>query len=339
DEIRIGQQRIDLPRPGIVELTGPLFIRKGSAALGIRILWSSDLTGVQARVALVDDGNRLGALRLTVAHHSFWGVEKKTASAGAAFWLRIGSGLDTVEEFDAWQRGFVVARMNVETSDKSIRLDTEGRHGPLRIETSHPYYGVKGIVPAPTRGVLEINGKGVGTEFLSGFGFESVEQAGKVAEVVELSAEKGVYWEAEAGSIQSPMLKTTEENEGAITYVWMPGRIGASGGNISGSVTWKLSIPAEGTYYLWGRLHTPTPSDDSFWVRAFSDLSDIIPTADWHTGTHEEWEWAPIILGKERAHTGFAFPKAGCFLQLRVREDGAKIDKLFASPKKSELPR
>ena len=59
-----------------------------------------------------------------------------------------------------------------------------------------------------------------------------------------------------------------EQDDGAFgsRFVWVPGEPGAKGGIRSARVIWKLTLPKEGQYYLWGRLKAPTPDDDSFFV-------------------------------------------------------------------------
>jgi hypothetical protein len=134
-------------------------------------------------------------------------------------------------------------------------------------------------------------------------------------------------------------------------YVWMPGEPGGKGSSSLGSVTWRLKVAKTGNYYIWGRVLAPTPSDDSFFVRAFTDATELIKLAEWHTGTHPQWEWTPITIGNvpgtlsrhkvpgSLSPTPFTLSEGELSLQLRVREDGTKIDRLFITPNPKDHPR
>ncbi len=73
---------------------------------------------------------------------------------------------------------------------------------------------------------------------------------------------------------------------------------------------------------MWGRVMAATPDDDSFFVRVTNSGTDILPATTWSIGTHEKWEWV-------RFPEKIILPQGETKLQLRVREDGAKIDRLF----------
>jgi hypothetical protein len=118
-------------------------------------------------------------------------------------------------------------------------------------------------------------------------------------------------------------------------YVWMPAKAGERGGSALGSVTWRLNVAKAGTYYAWGRVEAPTPENDSFYVRLFTETADLVGMATWPTGTHEQWTWTPMRIDAAQGPT--PLPLEGeVSLQLRVREAGTKIDRLFitADPKR-----
>ena len=77
-----------------------LVLRQGTAAVGIRVLWTRRQDGQKASIALESDGNQFGVVRLTVEHRA----EHPTVEAGAAFWIRVGSGLAGDEAFRDWQQ-------------------------------------------------------------------------------------------------------------------------------------------------------------------------------------------------------------------------------------------
>lgn len=80
-----------------------LVIRKGSAAVGIRIVWSTTTTGSDCAAALIDDSAATGALRLTLDHDLKTGGLGESRP-GAAFWVRAVSGLNSDSAFETWRK-------------------------------------------------------------------------------------------------------------------------------------------------------------------------------------------------------------------------------------------
>jgi len=136
-----------------------LVVRKGATAVGIRVPWTRD----GAPAALIDDGNDLGAVRLTVRH-------AVRPGAAAALWVRIGSGLDTDAAFEAWRRAFADAGAEVAADAQGIRLRVAGVDGPVSIAAAAPFTKAATFDPAPRRVVLEVDGVDVGRGILEGIG-------------------------------------------------------------------------------------------------------------------------------------------------------------------------
>ena len=115
-------------------------------------------------------------------------------------------------------------------------------------------------------------------------------------------------------------------------YVWAPGAPGARGGGV-GSVTCKVTVAEAGTYYLWARVLTPTPDDDSFFVRLYAAAGEVCPRRTWHAGVHPEWEWVPVLLEDMPGSPASALtlPVGEVMLELSVRENGAGLDRFFLS--------
>ena len=74
-----------------------VFVRHGSGACAVRVAWSRGITGDGAPAAVVwDDVPDVNALRLTVAHHDFWGRPMDTANPpAAALWVRVTDDAST----------------------------------------------------------------------------------------------------------------------------------------------------------------------------------------------------------------------------------------------------
>jgi len=340
----IGGQRIEVKKAKPMEIAlengKSLVFRKGTAAVGVRIPWTRGLDGGQARTAFVYDGNEHGAVRLTVAHHSSSDAEDPKANAEAAFWVRIGSGLDSDKAFQQWHQQFKSARTKVQASPERILISVEGSDGPVVVGTEAPYSGCFALEPAPSRAVLELDGEDIGRELLKDI--EPIKShVAKLADTppVVISVDADAYWEAESGQIMPPMTVDEDENASGGKYVWMPGEAGQRGGSIMGSVTWQLDIARAEDYYVWGRVLAPTPEDDSFYVQASTESGDLIGLSEWHTGTHQQWEWTRMTLNRTQEPTPLTLPEGEVSLQLRVREDGTKIDRLFITPDADREPR
>lgn len=320
-------------KPGAV-----LAVRKGKSVLGIRVPWARDCEGNPARIALVFDGNKYGACRLTVAHQSFWGIEAAESRPGAAFWMRIADGIAGDKEALAWAAAFGKAAMDAEVTDAGVKVSVQGADGPLAICVAPPYMGCLEAQPAPSRHVLAVNGRDVGRELLSDLPavVKVHKQLASLAPIA-VDPKKGASWEAEAGAVRRNMVIGTDDGAFGSKYVWAPGKPGEHGGG-NGTVTWFLNIPEPGTYYLWGRVLAPTPDDDSFFVSIHTNSGEPVQSAAWHTGTHQTWEWTPVGLESNPGPTPLTLPRGPVKLELRVREDGTAIDRLMLTPDPNTAP-
>ncbi|MFC1716873.1 hypothetical protein ACFL6S_24615, partial [Candidatus Poribacteria bacterium] len=149
-----------------IEKSDSLVLRKGTAAVGVQIPWVRGLNNEQAKVELIYDGNEYGAVRLTVSHHGFADAEASEMEAGAAFWLRIGSGLNTDDEFHQWRQQFASAEAEVEASAERVLVKVEGLDGPVSVGAATPYTGSFAVDPPPSRAVLELDGEDIGKRIL-----------------------------------------------------------------------------------------------------------------------------------------------------------------------------
>lgn len=339
----LGDERVDVtedePFARVLEPGEAVFLREGTAAVGIRVVWARGLDGTPAPAALVHDGNPHGAVRLTVAHHSFWGVETPRAPAAAALWIRVGSALETDEAFHRWRRGFQAAVAEAEADDDQILVTVHGDAGPVVVGTTRPWAGCFALEPAPSRAVLELDGQDIGRALLADIEpILSHQEAVADTPVIAVPPDRGVFWEAEAGHVVAPMVVDHCNEAFGTAFVWMPGEPGERGGDPSGSVTWRLHVQEEGTYYLWGRVRAPTPEDDSFFVRIATDLADLVGRSDWHTGVHEQWDWTPLRLDRDPGPTPLRLPAGEIALQLLVREDGTAVDRLYITADPDDRP-
>ena len=156
-----------------VEPGQAIVLRRGTAAIGLRWVWTRARDGRPASVSLVDDGNSYGCLRLTVGHRSDSPLSKGDATArpaGAALWIRVGTGLKSDGAFEAWRNQFQAsAPTALEVTESRLRVAVPGLEGPVEIAVEPPFgKGSVALVPEPCRGVLELDGIEIGRPLLTG---------------------------------------------------------------------------------------------------------------------------------------------------------------------------
>ena len=341
DGFWIGDRRVDVsdaePAEWPVEGSAPIVLRHGSAAVGVRVVWARRARGTPARAALVWDGNKHGVVRLTVSHHHD-GLPDDVRQAGAALWVRVGSGLKTDAEVETFRRRFADAKATVNLSDGRLRLAAEAPDGPLTVEVACPDPGAPQLAPPPSDAVLDINGEDVGRAILARVEpIRSYVQHVEEAPPVAVGAGRPVTLEAESGYAVLPF--TVGEDGGASggRFVWCPGEPGERG-LADGRAVWKLDVPETGPRYLWGRVRAPTSSDDSFYVAVVDAGGRPLQRVEWHTGGHKTWEWVRLTDGSERAPVALRLPKGTIRLEIQAREDGTQLDRLFLAPDADARP-
>ena len=154
-------------QPGRIDVAAgdPLVLRAGTAAVGIRLLWARRQDGTPATAALIDDGNRFGVVRLTVEHRS----RETKVEAGAAFWVRVGSGLKDDAAFEAWRKRFEETQpTTVETDEQRLRFVVPGEDGKVSVAIAAPFGrgGAVELHPPPPQAVLECDGRELGRPML-----------------------------------------------------------------------------------------------------------------------------------------------------------------------------
>ena len=343
DGIWLGDREISM-EPGRplalpIEEHHSVVLRKGSAAAAVRVVWSRGLEASAAPVALVHDANPHGACRITVAHHSFWGIEAPEALPGAAFWLRVVGGLETEAAFEQWRRRFAEGIVRVDADSEKISVSVEGDDGPLRLAATRPFTGPVEVDPPPGTGILELDGEDLGRRILERLpSVRDVQKKLDQMQVIQLQPGQSASWEAEEAHIVPGMVVAEDDKAFGSRFVWVPGAPGERGGSPAARATWKLRVAEAGTFYLWARVRAPTPDDDSFFVRIHGDASEPVPLTDWHTGTHQDWEWTPVSFGRTSVAAPLQLPAGDLRLEFRCREDGAMLDRLFVTASADEQP-
>ncbi len=295
-------------------------LRKGSAGLILRVPWSADIKGEGAPVSLVYDGNAFGAIRLTVTHCRgvpIGVVKQEQNLSGAAFVVNVGSDLKSDENLQVFRRRILERPIGIMILPGAGAIISNGQTFPVNL-------------PAGA-GTLWHNGQEIGRKILEAA--EPLKSGTRIGAVPELKlpATGGVYFEAETGQIMPGFEIGGDAAASGGKFVWMPGEPGLGGGG-NGNATWALNPAQPGDYTLWGRVMAATPDDDSFFVRLFGDTAEQLPATTWSIGTHAQWEWV-------RFDQKLPLPQGLIRLQLRVREDCAKIDRLFLTRDAKETPK
>jgi len=140
-------------------------LRCGTAAVGIRVIWAHSLDGGPAPVSLVYDGNKFKAMRLTVNHRMGEGTAKSN-SAGAAFWVRVGSNLKTDTDYDGWRHAFSGAKAEPDILPDQLQFKIQGVEGPVTVAAKEPFKTATTLDPAVPGVVLELNGEDIGAKIL-----------------------------------------------------------------------------------------------------------------------------------------------------------------------------
>jgi len=300
DELWLGDERIASTKglDKAVARNAAVCLRRGNAAVGLKVAWSRDRTGAPAVVRLVDDGNEWGAMRLTVEH----AADQTGALPGACFWVRV-TDLASPEAFAAWRTGFADTAAQVSEGDGKLSIRVAGLDGPVGVSVAADNPAIDALVPAPHRGVLAIDGTEMGRPMLEELpGIQALAAAIANQPVVPLPG-AGLAWQAEDGLVRGVMARGRDDAE----YVWAPGEVGERGGG-EGSVSWKFRVVEAGTYYLAGRVMAPTPDDDSFFVQLKSAGREVTPRSYWPLRTTTAWQWQPVHL--DGTPTGL--PRSNC---------------------------
>jgi hypothetical protein len=341
--------RPESPRRLEIAPGDPLVLRLGTAAVGVRLLWSRAEDGGPASAALVDDDGP-GVVRLTVDHHrKLPSADRKapSAEAGAAFWVRVGSGLTSADDFRGWRQRFErAADWHAEISPQRVWVAVPGETGPVAVETTAPFGrgGVR-LDPPPPTGILELDGREIGRPILQAVEpvysslagtrhaprnahphAEREEYPGDPLRAIALPAQGNVSWEAESGLVFPGMIVAEDPKASGGSYVWQPADSRVQ--HLMGSIYWPIDVSRAGRYYLWARVWAPDDDHNSFSIAWLGDGGER-PLAPWSLPLADFWRWEALHLTKAPQPTPLDLPAGASWLQIRVREKGTKIDRLM----------
>ncbi len=357
----VGEQPVDFqtavaqePTRVEVDPDEPVVIRYGSAAVGLRVVGAQQRDGRPAPIALVDDANPHGALRLSVVHETPDPQETparngqpdamEPESAVAALWVRVGSGLQDQAAFDAWRADFAAAESQAdfryeardghsEPPEPHFQLQVAGAEGPLSLDIRGIARGAAQVrlEPPPAEAILEIDGQPVGRTLLDDLSpIRDYSERAKRAPIFAMQPGQPLLLEAETGLYTGGMEIGRDPDASGGAYVSScPERYQAER---VGSVRWTLYLPQPGRYWLWGRILAPDPESDSFYVQVLGPEGALLARTAWHTGQHPDWKWRRFESHPGRQPIPLDLPAGHVELLLFVRETGTKIDQWKLTP-------
>jgi len=304
-----------------------VFLRHGTAALGIRIPWSRGQDATPCTFHLFAETNTLNVMRLTVGHSR---LLESTVEAGVAFRLRAGSGLDD-EQFRQFRQAFMAEQIKAEATGTAIALT--GADGRLAIRAEAPYLNAPPVTtPRPPRLMLASDGVEMGRPILAKLPAISERiKHHKPPTVIPVAPDKPTVWEAVNAHLSSILEIGTDDPTAANgLYLWEPERSDPRAPG-SGRALYTLDVAKAGAYTLAARVISPTPENDSFFIRVTTeDGADILPDEAWHLGTRKAWGWTDLKQSGSKLILNL--PQGRIHVILRARETGTKIDQLRLSP-------
>jgi hypothetical protein len=170
DECLIGGRRADVSRSEAfayaVASHDAVVFRRGTAAVGIRVLLAVNRSGGPAPAHLVYDGNELGVVRLTTDHSQGGAASWRGLPPALGLWIRVGSGLRSKEAFEVWRRDFEAAAAMVHYDGDGVHIAADGVDGPVAIETEGLGRAAVRLSPAPASDPIELDGEAIGARIL-----------------------------------------------------------------------------------------------------------------------------------------------------------------------------
>jgi hypothetical protein len=317
-----------------IPLNASVFLRHGSAVLGIRIPWSRGHTAEPCSLSLVADNPKLQVMRLTVSHPVLPTNQVPLHLAGIALRLRVGSNITNDQAFATFRGLF--RNEAIQTHVSATATVVRAAHDTLMIQALAPYTTESPVrtVPAPPRALLSCNGVDLGKSILEALpAIQEHKEQLKLNRVISVSGKIPTQWEAEHGYMDVTLTLAHDAAASKGAYVWeaedAPGE--RAGG--SGKVCYTLEVKEAGPYRLAGRFLSPTADDDSFFVSIIGqDGSSVLMSTVWSVSVRSDWGWSIFSLPKQGKPAEIFLPKGRNTLTLQTREAGTKVDQLSLTP-------
>jgi len=183
--------------------------------------------------------------------------------------------------------------------------------------------GSQGVTPAVTTTyVLTCTGEGGG-------------DSDSITVTVNPVVSSEEHWvEAEdANSLVNPMQIDADGGASGGQYVYVPNGNGNELSPSSVMMTYNVNITQTGDYVLWGRVITPTDSDDSFFIQIDNGQDSL-----WDVAQGGIWHWDRVSQRGGADPVVFSLSAGVHTIKVKQREDGTKIDKLYLTNDTNVIP-
>ena len=308
----------------------------------------------------------INAIRLTIFHSIIQDDRTKNQSwtnPGAAFLVKIEDNWNDCA-FEDWCKKVVSTRAIISPSPlptiknqtrrgsrehiENIKIETKTQTGDiLALDTQRtPRNNYKTIIlPLPSKNVEN-------RDILNGRPQAPLVKAYKKSPATITPSVFPHYWDvtnSDTTKIWPPMEIGDEPGITGRKFIWLPLQAGKNGsGSFVGSATWLLDLPDKTTYYLWGRVLTPTTRQNAFHVRITDhqhdpDAKTPIQLSPWTPNIYKRWTWVPIDLSDfgtciSASPIHLASGQNKIQIQLFALDAGTKIDRLFIAQNPDDIP-
>jgi hypothetical protein len=145
--------------------------------------------------------------------------------------------------------------------------------------------------------------------------------------VLNSTSHTEIWLEAECGTVGTNWQTLTDNNASNGKYVLTTAGIqnlDNASLNPDDHLVYSFTCDETGTYKIWGHVITPTPNDDSFWVKV-----DELDWVMWNSiAAGSEWHWDDVHNQSNDNVVFYTLEPGEHVLSICMREDGAKLDKI-----------
>ncbi len=139
-----------------------------------------------------------------------------------------------------------------------------------------------------------------------------------------------IWLDAECGNVGSNWQILSDASASGGTYLATAAgyeQISAASTEAVDLLTYDFSVVEASNYKVWGRVITPSPNDDSFWVKV--DESEWVMWNSIPAGA--SWHWDDVHNQSNDNVVFYDLESGDHTLSICMREDGAKLDKILIS--------
>ena len=146
---------------------------------------------------------------------------------------------------------------------------------------------------------------------------------------------ENLWLEAEhVDTIVSPLEIAMDENASNGRFIYAPNGTGneySPGGTIM--ATYTVNLTQGGVYIFWGRVQAYDKRDNSFFIQIDEKLDNL-----WEVETGDSWHWDKVNNRDVLDPVRFVLTPGVHTIRIKLREDGAKLDKVLLTNDTSFVP-